>query len=60
METRKRFTAGRKKNGLLLSISKNSKLQMIDSWGAGGGKLTNANCDYQTTKWEISKTTNYK
>ena len=24
------------------------QLQMIDSWG--GGKLPNANCDYQTTK----------
>ena len=29
---------------------------MIDS--GGGGKLPNANCDYQTTKWKISKLPN--
>ena len=44
------------KKGLPLSISKNLKLQMI---GSGGG-LRNTNCDCQTTKWEISKPTNYK
>ena len=26
------------------------QLQMINSGGGGGGKLPNANCDYQTTK----------
>ena len=46
------------KNGLPLSISKNLKLQMIDS--GGGGILPNANCDYQTTKWKISKLPNGK
>ena len=47
-EIRKRFTAGRKKNGLPLSISKNLKLHMIDL--GGEGKLPNANSDYHTTK----------
>ena len=48
--------AGHKKNGLLLSISKNFKLQMIDS--AGGG--VNYQMQIVTTKLPNGKYPNYQ